>query len=189
MDYNFEADKALVVEFYKKEMKNEFLSKEEGRPIYYMADFVRIQTPGDSFNVIDTIVNDEHKKRFREKWAIYQLESGEGKDYTGTPLSQWGELNKAQAKEMAHYGFYTVEQVAAASDINIQNIGMVGGTNPLALKQKAADYLAGGKNREDNSMAALLEEIDKLRTELSAMKEHRPQRNKTTLKEEEKQEG
>ena len=53
---------ALAVRFYSKELQNDFLTNKEGRPISYMADFVRIEIPGNdmSFKVQAELFNTMH---------------------------------------------------------------------------------------------------------------------------------
>jgi hypothetical protein len=55
-----------------------------------------------------------------------------------------------QATELKHFKFYTVEQVAAASDQQLMAIGMTAGMSPLALRDKAKAFL---ENAKDSSFA------------------------------------
>lgn len=139
----------LAVRFYQKEMENAFLTQKEGRPIKYMADFVRIEIPGDMTSIIDTFVNEDHKKRFPFEWAQFLNEKMEGKldgEVQGTLLRDWPLLTSAQASELRHFKFYTVEQVANASDAQIQQIGMLVGMAPFAFRDKAKAFLSGAKD-------------------------------------------
>lgn len=154
---------ALAVRFYSKEMQNDFLTNKEGRPISYMADFVRIEVPGNQTSIIDTFVNESHKARFPQQWSLYMNEKAAGSNdpsISGTLLRDWPILNAAQATELKHFKFYTVEQVAAASDQQIMAIGMIAGMSPLALRDKAIAYLAQAK---DSSFAQKQAEELKLR--------------------------
>lgn len=145
---------ALAVRFYSKEMQNAFLTAKEGRPISYMADFVRIEIPGNQTSIIDTFVNNSHKQQFPTQWALYLNEKADGNNnpdnVQGTLLRDWPLLNAAQATELKHFKFYTVEQVANASDQQLMAIGMTAGMSPLALRDKAKAFL---DNAKDSSFA------------------------------------
>jgi hypothetical protein len=110
-----------------------------------MRDFILIEVPGDNLTVIDTFAVDEHKERFPVQWARYQNEKTDG-DIEGTLLNDWPVLNAAIAAELKHFKFYTVEQVAAASDAQLNTLGMSAGMSPLALRDKAKAYLGSAKD-------------------------------------------
>ena len=160
-------DSRLNVKFYQRAINNEFKSNLEGRPIMEMADFIVIEVPGDNLTVIDTFAVDEHKKRFPVQWARYQNEKTDG-DIEGTLLHDWPILNAAVAAELKHFRFYTVEQIAAASDAQLNTLGMAAGMSPLCLRDKAKAFLSSAKGS-----ALVQQQADELRKrdeELSAMK-------------------
>jgi len=138
-------DSRLNVKFYQKAIQNEFKSALEGRPIMEMRDFIIIEVPGNNLSVIDTFAAPEHKDRFPVQWARYQNEKTDG-DIEGTLLSEWPVLNSAIAAELKHFKFYTVEQVAQASDAQLNTLGMAAGMSPLALRDKAKAYLGSAKD-------------------------------------------
>jgi len=178
-------DSRLAVKFYSKEMDNEFQSLAEGRPIKFMADFVRIEVPGDRLTIIDTFAKDEDKRRFPVQWAMYQNEKSDGGDQIqGTLLKDWPILNAAQASELKHFKFYTVEQVATASDEQIGSIGMMVGMSPLSFRDKAKAFLANAKDsavvqqqaealrQRDDEIAAMKRQLEELAAQVkSAPKE------------------
>lgn len=158
------------VRFYQKEVKHEFNSNLEGRPIYYMADFVRIEVPGNTFSIIDTFANEDHKQQFPQQWARYLNEKKElgDDDITGTLLSDWSILSAAQVRELKHYHFYTVEQVANASDAQINVITPIVGMSGYAFREKAQNYL---KRAKDSAIVdAQSEELRKRDAEIEALK-------------------
>ncbi len=162
-------DAVLAVRFYEREVKNEWMSEQSGRPIMEMKDFVRIEVPGNILSVVDTFVNEDHKRRFPIQWAQYQNDKKADSPLAGTPLKDWSILNPAQATELRHFKFYTVEQVAEASDQQIGSIGMMLGMSPQSFREKARVYLAAAK---DSSLAmAQAEELKKRDLEINALKE------------------
>lgn len=138
-------DSRLNVKFYQKAVQNNFKTANEGRPIMEMRDFVLIEVPGNNTLVIDTYAHEEHKKRFPIQWARYQNEKTDG-DIEGTLLHDWPVLNSAVAAELKHFKFYTVEQIAQASDSQLNTLGMAAGMSPFALRDKAKAFLSSAKD-------------------------------------------
>jgi hypothetical protein len=156
------ADSLLSVTFYRKpiEIKDETLA--QGRPIFKDADWVRIMTPGDQLNIIDTIARDNHKARFPQQWAAYQNKVGNEEAIVGTPISQWPLVSMSQAEELKGIKFHTVEAVANCSDQQLQRIGMIAGMSPHAFREKARAFL---------NLAQDTAEIEKRNAELAQLKE------------------
>lgn len=138
-------DSRLNVKFYQRAVQNNFKSNLEGRPIMEMRDFILIEVPGNQTLTIDTFASDEDKKRFPIEFARYQNEKTDG-DIEGTLLSDWPVLNAAVAAELKHFKFYTVEQIAGASDAQLNTIGMAAGMSPFALRDKAKAFLSSAKD-------------------------------------------
>ena len=170
-------DSRLNVKFYQKAIENEFKTALEGRPIMEMRDFVIIEVPGNTLSVIDTFAAPEHKDRFPVQWARYQNEKTDG-DIEGTLLHDWPVLNAAVAAELKHFKFYTVEQVASASDEQISSIGMMVGTSPLSFRDKAKAFLANAKDsavvqqqaealrQRDDEIAAMKRQLEELAAQI-----------------------
>ena len=143
-DLNSE-DSRLNVKFYQKAIQNNFKTNLEGRPIMEMRDFILIEVPGNQTLTIDTFAADEDKKRFPIQWARYQNEKTEG-EIEGTLLNDWPVLNSAIAAELKHFKFYTVEQIAEASDAQLNTLGMAAGMAPFTLRDKAKAFLSSAKD-------------------------------------------
>ena len=160
-------DSRLNVKFYQKAIQNNFKTALEGRPIMEMADFILIEIPGNSNLTIDTFVSDTDKQRFPVQWARYQNEKTDG-DIEGTLLHDWPVLNTAVAAELKHFKFYTVEQIASASDAQLNTLGMAAGMSPLALRDKAKAFLGSAK---DTAYAQQLAEKSSKQDEMIARME------------------
>jgi hypothetical protein len=156
------ADSLLTVQFFRKpvEIKDETIA--QGRPIFKDADWVRIMTPGDQLNIIETIARDNHKARFPVQWAKYQNKVGNHEEVVGTPISHWPLVSMSQAEELKGIKFHTVESVANCSDQQIQSIGMIAGMSPHAFREKARAFL---------NLAKDTAEIDAKNAELAQLKE------------------
>lgn len=135
-------DAALSVKFYTKPVQQPFLSSKENRPIFQDVDYITIYTPGGQLNIVDTPVRGEHKARFPIQWANYQNGKAGDMRETGTPVSAWPFLTASQAEEFKAVKFFTVEQIANASDLQLQTLGMMGGANPHTIRERAKAYLA-----------------------------------------------
>jgi hypothetical protein len=161
------------VQFYSKPVQNGFRSQQEGRPIFEDADFVKIFLPGDSTLVIDTPAREDHKARFPLQWAHYQNKHGGDSKLIGTPIAQWPLVTAAQAEELKALKFFTVDQIASASDAQLQRLGMVAGMAPHAFRDRAQRFLSVAKQESDVTQSeerikALQEENARIQAESAA---------------------
>ena len=168
-----EADKKLLVVFYKDVIKNEMKSIEAGRPIFDEIDLIKILTPGSR----DSFVGDAtqaYQERFPVQWAKYK--AGKSQEMTGTPLSMLAWLSIAQIAEFNAVGCYTVEQLVGMSDSTAHKfMGYQG------IKERARAWLAAAteaaplmkmeaKLRErDEKMEEMQKTITALTQQLTAM--------------------
>lgn len=111
-------------------------------------DFITIRTPGDPLNVIKTVVDESHKRRFQSQWAQYKGLEEAGRN--GTPIEQWEGLHENMKKVFTDLGFSTVEQVAMASENAFNRI--MGG---YSWKMKARQYLEKAAPRNNERLSQL----------------------------------
>ncbi len=76
-----------------------------------------------------------------------------GKNVPGWSIDEWEALNTDERKLLKYLNFHVVEQIAGASDAQIQGIGMGG----LGLREKARHAL---KARMDAGVRAEMEQKD-----------------------------
>ena len=157
------ADAHLHVEFYTNDQK-----PYKDRP----TPFVRIIVPGDKTNVVDQPVREDHKERFPRQWLHFQMQSGDG-PVIGTLLQQWNtddeeNFSSHQMAELQILKFQTVEQVATASDSQLQRIGMGG----AGLRERAKTYLTR-KNQSANTseLEITRRELDELKQQMAMLME------------------
>ncbi len=146
------ADSKLHVEFYLSEEKE-----------YKDIPFVRIIVPGDKTNIVEQQVREDHKERFPRQWLYFQMKDNAG-PVAGVPLEQWNasapeELTRNQLQELQILKFQTVEQVATASDAQIQRVGM----GAAGLRERARSYLIR-KNKSEGQV-----ELEETRKQMAAM--------------------
>lgn len=160
-------DELLHVEFYWHEPIDWNKSQDTGREVRtgQRMIYVRIAAPGNAHSVIETPVRDEHKARWPQKWLAWQMREGliEGaqEDIPGWKLDDWDGITKDQARELGYLRFQTVEQLAGASDGQLQRMGMGG----FGLREKAREALRGKMRAE---MKDELDARDKELAELRA---------------------
>jgi hypothetical protein len=169
-----DADSHLHVEFYVNQQD----------PNYLGMDFIRIAVPGDRTSIMETPVTEYYKSRFPRQYLYFQM----NKDPTysiGTPLIDWhkaapDEFNVVQMGEMQILKFSTVEQIATATDAQLQRIGM----GAAGLRERAKRYLdrkgqqAGISELEQarSDREAMQAQIDMLRAEMASMTKRGPGR-------------
>jgi hypothetical protein len=154
------ADSFLQVEFYN----NEKMKK----------PFVRIMIPGDQLNIIDQPVREDHKERFIRQWLYFQSKNDDGQ-VIGTLLGAWNkdcpeDFSEHQMAELQILKFQTVEQVATATDAQLQRIGM----GAAGLRERARAYLTQKNNSESSSeLAKTRSELDELKAQMALLMSQR----------------
>lgn len=174
---------AVVPRFYTRQVEHKGKSLEAGRPIFVELEYVEIRIVGDNKNVIDTKVQEKHRRRWPKQYTAYK----EGKEQVleGTPIRQWASLSATRALELEAVGVRTVEQLASIPDSSLHHIGMDG----MSLKVKANAYLktaqesgfserlaVQNKQLQDDldflkaKMGPLIDKLDQLSTEVDRLK-------------------
>lgn len=134
-------DSLLAVEFYwgsVKRMGGAPALDKDGQP--RKIPYVRISVPGNETFMVDVPVREEHKRRFARQWQYWQIQESQGEmstDFPGWKIEEWTELTKEQVHELKFLRFSVVEQIANASDMQVQRMGPDG----MALRMKARDAL------------------------------------------------
>ena len=140
-------------------------------------DFVRIGVPGDKTITIDTIADENHKRRFARQWSAY-----EGiRNLNGTSLDEWDEISDSYKRELNYQGFKFVEQLASAPDAAFAR--MMGGTQ---LRDKARAFLDRGKISSDIVIKEQASQIQELQEKMAILMEalnEKPKRGRKAAEE------
>ena len=142
-------DEILDVVFYEKEVDGE------------LKDFIHIKVPGDKTVEVISEVTDQYKRRFARKWEAYK--NMQAID-SGTPLSEWTDINEGQAREFAYQGFRFIEQVAGAPDSAFSRIQ--GG---FQWRNRAQAFLNRGKKSAEEVINQQQEQIKQLQEQMAAL--------------------
>jgi hypothetical protein len=171
---NIRVTDGVIPMFYTTEVEDKRASDEAGRPIYRSEDWIEILVPG-SRDRVRTPVRKEHRARFPEQWESYKR--GDDRDVAGgTPIGEWQGISRTRAAELKAQSFYTVEQLATASDQQIARLGH----DARALQKQAQDYIAGREVLEserklraeiESQYATAAAELAELRRELAALRD------------------
>jgi hypothetical protein len=133
---------------------------------------VRINIPGDKTTIIEQPMNEDHKKRFPRQYLYFQMKQNEqDAPAIGTSLDVWftdgnGDITRGHIEELRILKFQTVEQIANASDSQLQRIGMGG----PGLREKAKAFLAKRNRSEtENQLDDTKKQLAELQAQMAAL--------------------
>lgn len=160
-------DDALWVRFYNQAVQNNFRSEKEGHPCFDDVLFISVISPGDAHNKIDRKATEQDKQRFHKQWANFK--AGNAEKIEGTPIIEWPAITRSQSEELKFLGVLSIEQLALASDAQVQKI--MGG---VSLREKAKAFLSVASNTAEAQKAAaenvyLREQIEALKSQIAAL--------------------
>lgn len=156
------------VKFYRQWVRNNFKSEAEGKEVGDHQDFILIVSPGQSKTEVRRKANEADKHLYAQEFSAY--EQGKEMQMSGTPIELLPGLAAGMADALKAQYVYTIEQMASASDMALQKIGM-GGAD---IRKRAKDYLAGGSAE----LAALRAELAALKEQISASPQPKPRGRK-----------
>lgn len=142
-------DESLFVVFYMGVLQNQAKSDEAGRPIYDDVECVRIIVPGDRNSINDRPASIEDKRRFAKQYAMFKEGRKEDDQISGTRLTEWPNVSRAQCEEFRFFGIHTVEQLAEVRD---DICGRIPGLS--TLKRTAALWLDRAKQGAESAKVA-----------------------------------
>jgi len=139
-------DSLLHVEFYWDEGLDTNLTETEsmkqGKLVRIKKPktiYVRIMVPGDKSSIMERKKEARDEVRWPKQWRWFQMQEGlaeHNETDIGWKLDEWDELNEEERRDLKFKRFYTVEQIAGASDAQIGMLGM--GAEGLRIKARQA---------------------------------------------------
>lgn len=163
----------MVVFFHEEQVKNNFKTKEAGRPIFTPEVQITKLVAGDSKLVINRRVRDTDKEEYPVEWA--RFEQKKERLIPGTPLENWPVLSDTQKAEFRALNIFTIDQFAQLPDSAGGNIM---GFNELRKKAKAfisatenLDFVEKMKADTDKKLAERDIQLGELREQLRLMQD------------------
>jgi hypothetical protein len=180
-------DATMHVEFFWHEpidkWGSEVASQEQQRRVVRKLPkqvFVRIMRPGDQLSILEVPLREEHKYRWPKQWSYFELSEGlrdDGANIPGFKLDEWDELKEQPEllRDLKYMRFYTVEQIAGASDGQIQKMG-IGGPGlrekaKAALRSKLSAQINEQIAAKDAEVAAVKKQNEELAAQMREMQE------------------
>ena len=175
-------DSMLSVEFFWHEAEDPNKSAEAGKGVRMPREpFVRIKAPGDHTSETVRGVNEGDKMRFPDKWLYFQIANNmiEGAaEIPGWKIEEWTHLSPEQVRDLKFQRFTVVEQVANASDSQVQRMGMGGGglreAARLALRSRLGVELKQEMEAKDAKISALEASVAKFEAFMAANEKPAP---------------
>ena len=140
-------DAGLIVEFLNEPLLMRAESEKEGRPIYKDVPHIWIRFPGDKTREVKRPVDLRGRKgarpdpeRFPRQWARFQNQ--EKTVHEGTPLEEWGPINRSLALTYKGINIFTVEDLSHVPDSALGSLGIGG----RILRDKAIAWLQATKD-------------------------------------------
>ena len=169
-------DSMLSVEFYwgtVKKMTGQPVLDENGKP--KQIPYIRMSVPGNDTYQFAGPVREDHKRRFARQWQYWQIQEnqGENADIPGWKLDDWQELSEEQRRELKYLRFSVVEQIAAASDMQVQKMGLNGQALRIkareALQKRARESLNSEIQARDDKIKELSDDYAKLKAQVEQL--------------------
>lgn len=166
-------DEMMWVEFFMGELVDKWATEDsEKNPTRKLVKLpsqpcIRICTPGQAqLNMIERPVSELDKQRWPNRWLYFAAKEGivsSDIDIPGWKLADWDEMKDQSelVRDLEYKRFMTVEQLAGASDSQLQRIGM----NGYALREKAKRALS---ERMNDATKSAIEERDSKIAELES---------------------
>ena len=156
---------ATVVLFHTEQVKDNFQTKLQNRPVFREKVFIKILTGGDNLTVIDRPLRELDKEQYAQQWE--QWERTRQNRIPGIPIELWHSISDTQKAEFKALNIFTIEQFAQLPDSIASKIM---GFHDLRAKAKV--FIEAGKDAElmgnirkemDQKLAAKDAELDEMK--------------------------
>jgi len=158
-----EADKALMVRFFYKNVQNKLESQTLGRPVYKEKEYVEIRVAGQRDVQACRPATHMDKQRFKPHYDAFIARVEPPTE--GMPLAEWSLMPRTQVEELSFMNVKTVEQLASMKDSNLQKF-----MNGYKLRDQAVEWLANNDEAtNDKEKAELKETVTMLQAEVAKL--------------------
>ena len=169
-------DSVMVARFYVRAIFQPFKSKLDNRQIFEDVLYVEYHAAGSTLQKMDVPAQEYHKQRFSKQWAYYQATHGKDSREVGTPLEQWTLLGPSDVENLKALKFFTIDNIAGASDQQLQTLGMgIASMAPHILRARAQAFIGAAKDGAlPQRQAEDIELLKKQIADLTAMLQAKP---------------
>jgi hypothetical protein len=155
----------LIPIFHHETRIDEEATEAAGKVIHKAVPYVEIIAPGNDKEKINRAVKEEDKERWPRQWQAF-LDGRKEPEFDGMAITEWQLADKHIARTLRDSNIFTVEQLAAAADVNLQMLG----PGILPLKHKAIKWLKNNEGKDD-AIQEMKAKIAKLEEELQLQAE------------------
>jgi len=122
----------MAVFFHAVQIKNNYKSDLEKRPIFEERIYLKKLVPGDNTLQVDRPMRETDMEEFPIEWARFQQKKEQKAD--GTPIEAWAAISDTQKAEFRALNIFTIDQFATLPDSAGDKIM---GFNDLRAKARA----------------------------------------------------
>lgn len=156
---------SMLVFFHTVQVKNNFETEKQKRPVFMPKVFIKKVVPGDNRLVIDRPMRMTDMDEFPVEWA--RFEQKKAAMVPGTPIDAWQILTDTQKAEFKALNIFTVDQFANLPDSAGEKV-----MGFIDLRTKARAFIMGAKDSElSDKLAAQDKEMAELRAQLATLME------------------
>jgi hypothetical protein len=155
----------MAVFFHAVQVKNNFKTELEKRPIFEERIFLKKLVPGDSTLVVDRPMREADMEDYPIEWARFEQKKEQKAD--GTPIDAWMAINDTQKAEFKALHIFTIDQFAKLPDSAGNKIM---GFNDLRAKARAFIGAAQDSQMMDRIRAETDEKLKAQEVEMSELR-------------------
>lgn len=155
----------MAVFFHAVQVKNNFKTELEKRPIFEERIFLKKLVPGDSTLVVDRPMREADMEDYPIEWARFEQKKEQKAD--GTPIDAWIAINDTQKAEFKALHIFTIDQFAKLPDSAGNKIM---GFNDLRAKARAFIGAAQDSQMMDRIRAETDEKLKAQEVEMSELR-------------------
>ena len=155
----------MAVFFHAVQVKNNFKTELEKRPIFEERIYLKKLVPGDSTLVVDRPMRETDMEEYPIEWARFEQKKEQKSD--GTPIEAWAAISDTQKAEFRALNIFTIDQFAKLPDSAGNKIM---GFNELRAKANAFIGAAQDSQLMDKIRAETDEKLKAQEVEMAALR-------------------
>ena len=155
----------MAVFFHAVQVRNNFKSDAEKRPIFEERIFIKKLVPGDSTLIVDRPMREQDMEDFPIEWA--RFEQKKEQKVAGTPIDAWSAVSETQKAEFKALNIFTIDQFANLPDVAGDKIM---GFNDLRSKARTFILAAQDSQMMDKIRAEMDKKLEAQEAELAELR-------------------